>query len=151
MQEQFKDWLRRLGKAFDRSSPANQNMRPGFWLTEMLLQYQQALDEQVMARLEFHIEADASVTPVSISPTFNGRIVDVIVYCTDDDANGSVHLRTGTDRISNDIVCAVEGNVTRADNLVVALSDFRRGDPLNVLTNQAGTRAIVVCVCTREP
>jgi hypothetical protein len=88
------------------------------------------------------ITADASAGQ-SITVPYDMTIYDMSLVCTAASGGGTVTLRSGTNAISDAVVCAVDTTIGRAGTLDDTYTAVTTSTSLNVITNGAADRALV--------
>lgn len=121
----------------DKLDISSQKVGLGTILQEMGLR--QAKQPQIV---EFEVTADAT-GGLSISVPYAMRVFDVIVECRAANAGGTLTLRSGTNSITDAVICAVDKVITRAGTIDDTYSSITTATELNVIANGAADRGMI--------
>lgn len=89
------------------------------------------------------VQGAAGAAANNFSISRGGTLVDVTVIARADQVGGTVTVGKGADAVTDAIVCATDGNVTRAGTINDSRYTFVSGDALRVTTAGAATLCTV--------
>lgn len=121
----------------DASDPTRQETEIG---NEVLAQ--QTIDASTPRMIRYAVTADATGA-LSIPVPYGMVITDAHVECTTANVGGTLTLRSGTNAISDAMICAVDKTIVRAGTLDDAYTTLTTATSLNVIANGAADRGII--------
>lgn len=98
-----------------------------------------------------HKDCSAASDPITIiaTTTFALKVLDVIVECTGANGGGTITLKSGSNAITDAIVCAVDTTVTRAGTINDAYQTVAAGGSLVADKNAAGDKGLITIIAVR--